>query len=65
MPKISHYSPELRERAVMMVNDNRQDYDWSNNRRIHESLDYVPPVEFETGYHHSNESESLAVLEMI
>ncbi len=39
--------------------------DWFNNRRIHESLDYLPPVEFEVQYHHSNESESLAVLEMI
>jgi putative transposase len=39
--------------------------DWFNNRRIHESLDYLPPVEFEAHYYHSNESESLAVLEMI
>ena len=35
--------------------------DWFNNRRIHESLGYVPPVEFEDHYHGSNESESLAV----
>ena len=35
--------------------------DWFNNRRIHESLDYVPPVEFEAHYYGSNESESLAV----
>ena len=39
--------------------------DWFNNRRIHESLDYVPPVEFEEHYYDSNVSESLAVLEMI
>ena len=39
--------------------------DWFNNRRIHESLDYVPPVEFEAHYYETNESESLAVLEMI
>jgi putative transposase len=39
--------------------------DWFNNRRIHESLDYVPPVEFEAHYYDSNVSESLAVLEMI
>jgi len=39
--------------------------DWFNNRRIHESLDYVPPVEFEDHYYHSNESERLTVLEMI
>jgi putative transposase len=39
--------------------------DWFNNRRIHESLDYVPPVEFEAHYYESNESDSLAVLEMI
>ena len=39
--------------------------DWFNNRRIHESLDYVPPVEFETAYYDSSESESLPVLEMI
>jgi putative transposase len=39
--------------------------EWFNNRRIHESLDYVPPVEFEDQYYHSNVSESLAVLEMI
>jgi len=26
MSKIPHYSPELRERAVRMVNDNRSDY---------------------------------------
>jgi putative transposase len=39
--------------------------DWFNNRRIHESLDYVPPVEFEAHYYDTNESESLPVLEMI
>ena len=39
--------------------------DWFNNQRIHESLDYVPPVEFEAHYYGTNESESLAVLEMI
>jgi len=39
--------------------------DWFNNRRIHESLDYVPPVEFEAHYYDSSESESLPVLEMI
>jgi transposase InsO family protein len=39
--------------------------DWFNNRRIHESLDYVPPVEFEKAYYDTSESESLAVLEMI
>jgi len=38
---------------------------WFNNRRIHESLDYEPPVEFEARYYESNESENLAVLEMI
>ena len=35
--------------------------DWFNNRRIHESLDYVPPVEFEAHYYGTDESESLAV----
>jgi putative transposase len=35
--------------------------DWFNNRRIHESLGYVPPVEFEAHYDGPNESESLAV----
>jgi len=35
--------------------------DWFNNRRIHESLGYVPPVEFEDHYYGPNESESLAV----
>ena len=39
--------------------------DWFNNRRIHESLDYVPPVEFEAHYYDSNESDRLAVLETI
>ena len=39
--------------------------DWFNNRRIHESLDYVSPVEFEAHYYDFNESESLPVLEMI
>jgi putative transposase len=39
--------------------------DWFNNQRIHESLNYVPPVEPRAHYYHSNESESLAVLEMI
>jgi putative transposase len=39
--------------------------DWFNQRRIHESLDYVPPVEFEAHYYDSDESESLAVLETI
>ena len=35
--------------------------DWFNNRRIHESLDYVTPAEFEAHYYHSDESERLAV----
>lgn len=39
--------------------------DWFNNRRIHEALDYVPPVEFEAAYYESIESENLAVLETI
>jgi transposase InsO family protein len=39
--------------------------EWFNNRRIHESLEYVPPVEFETRYYASNESETLTVLEKI
>ena len=39
--------------------------DWFNHRRIHESLDYVPPVEFEAHYYDSSESQSLAVLETI
>jgi transposase InsO family protein len=29
--------------------------EWLNNRRIHESLDYVPPVEFEDHHYDSNE----------
>jgi putative transposase len=39
--------------------------EWFNNRRIHEALEYVPPVEFETRYYASNESETLTVLEKI
>jgi putative transposase len=39
--------------------------DWFNGRRIHESLDYVPPVEFEMAYYDSSESENLSVLETI
>jgi putative transposase len=35
--------------------------DWFNHRRIHESLDYVPPVEFEAHYYDTNGSESLPV----
>jgi len=35
--------------------------DWFNHRRIHESLDYVPPVDFEAQYYDTNESESLRV----
>jgi transposase InsO family protein len=31
---------------------------WFNNGRIHESLDYVLPVEFEVHYYGSNESET-------
>ena len=34
---------------------------WFNNPRIHEALDYVPPVEFEAHYYGSKESERLAV----
>ena len=34
---------------------------WFNNRRIHESLDYVTPLEFEAHYYGSDESERLAV----
>jgi len=35
--------------------------DWFNNHRIHESLDYVTPAEFEAHYYRSDESERLAV----
>jgi putative transposase len=38
---------------------------WFNNQRIHESLGYLPQVEFETHYYDSNESESLTVMETI
>ena len=33
--------------------------DWFNNRRIHETLDHVSPVEFEAAYYDTSESESL------
>jgi transposase InsO family protein len=33
---------------------------WFNNRRLHESLGYVPPSEFETRYHDPTEPEGLA-----
>jgi putative transposase len=36
--------------------------EWFNNRRIHESLDYVSPVVFEKAYYDVSESESLAVV---
>ena len=39
--------------------------DWFNNRRIHESLDYVPPFELKAAYYDSSESESLHELETI
>ena len=37
--------------------------DWFNNRQIHASLDYMPPVEFEAHHHALSESESPTVLE--
>jgi hypothetical protein len=40
-------------------------FDWFNNRRIHEALNYVSPVAFEEPYSKTIESESLPVLEMI
>ncbi len=39
--------------------------EWFNNRRIHESLDYVSPVEFEARYYDPNESDRLTVMETI
>jgi len=36
--------------------------DWFNNRRIHEALDYVSPVEFERAYYDTSESESLLAM---
>jgi len=36
--------------------------DWFNNRRIHESLDYVSPGEFERAYYDTSESESLLAI---
>ena len=39
--------------------------DWFNNRRIHESLDYASPAEFEARYDACDGTESLPVLEMI
>lgn len=33
---------------------------WFNNRRLHESLGYVPPSEFEARYHNPTEPEGLA-----
>jgi len=35
------------------------------SRRIYESLDYVPPVEFDAHYYDSSQSENLAAMEMI
>ena len=34
---------------------------WFNNRRNHESLDYVPLAEFDAHCHDTNQSERLAV----
>src|ERR1019366_8359149 len=39
--------------------------DWFNNRRIHESLYYVPLVEFEDHYSALSASDRLVALEMI
>ena len=39
--------------------------DWFIYQRIHESLNYVPPGEFQAHYYETNESEMLVVLEMI
>lgn len=39
--------------------------DWINNRRIHEALDFVPPIEFEAHHYVANESVRLAVVETI
>ncbi len=39
--------------------------DWFNNRRIHEALDWVSPVEFEARYYALSEPESPPALEMI
>jgi transposase InsO family protein len=36
--------------------------DWFNNRRIHESLDYVSPVEFQRAYYDTSKSESLLAM---
>ncbi len=62
----SHYKSELIHRKGPWRNVEHVEWatlnyvDWFNNRRIHESLDYVPSVEFETHNYGTHESESLA-----
>jgi len=44
MSKIPRYSPELRERAVRIINDNRADYrpEWAAFTAISKLFAYVP-----------------------
>lgn len=39
----------------------RRVVDWTNNRRMHEPLDYVPPVEIEAHCYGADELDGLAV----
>ena len=32
--------------------------DWFNNRRLLDTIGYVPPAEFETAYHHNREESA-------
>ena len=35
--------------------------DWSNNRRLHSQLDYVPPDEYEAAYYAHLQASSRAI----
>jgi transposase InsO family protein len=58
------YKTELIHRKGLGRNVERVEWatlnylDWFNNRRIHESLDYVSPVEFKKAYYDTSESKS-------
>ena len=63
MGRPSRFSPEVRERAVRMVEEHREAVefatltwvDWFNTRRLLGPLGDIPPAEFEAQYYEQAE----------
>jgi hypothetical protein len=65
MSKSNKFSPEVRERAVRMLQEHRGEYPslWAaNHHRLLEPISYIPPAEAEANYYPQFASQNTKVV---